>query len=65
MDGLFTTLQVRSYKMNYTYQVIENLLGEKIILRSDGANIPLDLANSDYQAYLAEQSTPSIPEGGN
>jgi hypothetical protein len=51
--------------MNYTYQVIENLLGEKIILRSDGANIPLDLANSDYQAYLAEQSTPSIPEGGN
>jgi hypothetical protein len=31
--------------------------------------IPLDPANSDYQAYLksleAEQSTPSIPEGEN
>ena len=27
--------------------------------------IPIDEANSDYQAYLAAQSTPSIPEGGN
>jgi hypothetical protein len=38
--------------MNYTYQEIQNELGETIILRSDGANIPTDPANTDYQAYL-------------
>jgi hypothetical protein len=25
-----------------------------------GGSIPIDLANSDYQAYLAAQSTPSV-----
>ena len=33
----------------YTYQLIENA---GIVLRSDGASIPLDESNSDYQAYL-------------
>jgi hypothetical protein len=38
----------------YTYEVTETELGETIILRSDGAFIPTDPANSDYQAYLAK-----------
>jgi hypothetical protein len=37
----------------YTYQEITTGLGNVIILRSDGASIPQDPANSDYQAYLA------------
>ena len=49
--------------MKYTYQIIEIGLGEEIILRSDGASIPKNEANSDYQRYLnpeAEQSTPIV-----
>jgi hypothetical protein len=38
--------------MEYTYQIFnEGTMGE-VILRSDGASIPKDLANIDYQAYL-------------
>ena len=37
--------------MKYTYEIIETDLG-KVLLRSDGASIPFDEANSDYQAYL-------------
>lgn len=37
----------------YTYQEIITALGDVIILRSDGASIPQDPANSDYRAYLA------------
>lgn len=37
----------------YTYQIIKNDFGIELILRSDGAWIPSDPANSDYQAYLA------------
>ncbi len=47
----------------YTYEVIETGLGGTIVLRSDGACIPMDEANSDYQRYLnpeAEQSTPIV-----
>ena len=45
----------------YTYEVIEEL---NIILRSDGASIPKDPANSDYQAYL-NKDNPDNPVGGN
>jgi hypothetical protein len=48
----------------YTYEVIETGLDESIIKRSDGAFIPMDEGNSDYQRYLnpeAEQSTPNLP----
>lgn len=47
----------------FTYEEIISPTGEKIILRSDGAQIPCDPANSDYQRYLnpeAEQSTPNL-----
>lgn len=49
--------RVRSYKMKYTYEVITDELSQgKIIKRTDAdgliAWIPMDEANSDYQAYL-------------
>jgi hypothetical protein len=37
--------------MEYTYEIITTELGENI-LRSDGAWIPKDEGNADYQAYL-------------
>jgi hypothetical protein len=40
----------------YTYEVIETGLSQ-IVLRSDGACIPMDEANSDYQAYLLSLET--------
>lgn len=43
--------------MKYTYEVITNEFGENI-LRSDGAWIPKDLGNTDYQQYLATLSVP-------
>jgi len=52
-------------KIKYTYTIpLDELTGEpskSVILRSDGAWIPTDSTNSDYQRYLnpeAEQSTP-------
>ena len=49
--------------MEYTYEIIETPVG-KILLRSDGASIPFNEANSDYQAYLnkdkAALSTPIV-----
>ena len=38
---------------NYTYQILNEGTMSEIILRSDGACIPEDPANIDYQAYLA------------
>jgi hypothetical protein len=52
--------------MKYTYTIPTNDDGTDrtdVILRSDGAWIPTDPANSDYQRYLnpeAEQSTPIV-----
>ena len=47
--------------MKYIYEKITTEDGYEVIMRSDGACIPIDPANSDYQRYLnpeAEQSTP-------
>ena len=51
----------------YTYEIIESGL-HKIVLRSDGACIPMVESNSDYQRYLrwlenpnAEESAPIAP----
>ena len=38
----------------FTYQTIANLTGAIVVFRSDGANIPKDLANSDYRQYLED-----------
>jgi hypothetical protein len=51
--------------MEYTYEVIEGTLGSSMILRSDGAYIPMVEANADYQAYLnkdkpVEHFTPNL-----
>jgi hypothetical protein len=52
--------------MEYTYEIIKDELSKsELLLRSDGAWIPMDESNSDYQRYLnseAEQSTPSLTD---
>jgi hypothetical protein len=57
--------------MNYTYTIFPQF--QKMVQRSDGACIPFDPANTDYQVYLkwleegnvplaAETNTPSPEE---
>ena len=47
--------------MKYDY---ENREDETVIKRSDGAWIPKDPANSDYQRYLRWLENPDVEEGG-
>jgi hypothetical protein len=50
--------------MTINYEVLETINGTELIKRmnEDGSIsfIPKDEGNSDYQAYLAAQSTPSL-----
>jgi len=77
MEHLFSTgQQARSYKMTIsTYTINTTNLGESMVLRQDPDgtiwNIPMNEANSDYQAYLAYvangntlPSNSSIPQAG-
>lgn len=43
--------------MKYTYEIKKDTMGNEIILRSDGAFIPMDTANADYREYLNPSET--------
>ena len=45
--------------MKYTYQNDEQ---SNVVLRSDGAAIPKDESNSDYQAYLNKDKVEHLTE---
>lgn len=50
--------------MKYTYEEIQNSIGDVYILRSDGASIPKDPGNSDYQRYLRWLNGEEETQGG-
>jgi hypothetical protein len=50
--------------MKFTYEIIVAPNDETIVLRSDGAYIPKDEANSDYQRYLRWLENPDADENG-
>ena len=53
-------LHLRSYKM---YKLIKNIANEEFVVRlSDGACIPFDPNNTDYQAYLKWLEEGNTPE---
>jgi len=45
--------------MKFTYEILNEDTPFETILRSDGASIPTDPANSDYQVYLASLNVPT------
>jgi hypothetical protein len=51
--------------MTYTYTEFLNPITEEVvsITRSDGASIPIDPSNADYQRYLNPEA--DNPVGGN
>ena len=45
------------------YKLLNNLEGTPTaVLRQDGASIPFDPANTDYQAYLKWLAEGNVPE---
>ena len=50
--------------MAFSYELIEPDFGDKLVKRSDGAFIPCDPANSDYQRYLRWLENPDAEESG-
>jgi len=40
----------------YTYEIINEGTLNETLMRSDGACIPMNESNSDYQAYLEDEA---------
>ena len=62
MEQLHLSLILRSYKM---YQLQKDKLSSEVVsvLRiADGASIPFDPANTDYQEFLAWKAEGNVPE---
>jgi hypothetical protein len=55
-------LQLRSYKMYKLYKSPLIKITNSVIRTTDGASIPFDPDNTDYQAYLKWVSEGNTPE---